>query len=828
MQKYYFGYLNERGILRKTRNTMASRDEKNFVGQGARRKTDNATSKRLSPIPEEEQAKVNSQSYSNKTQGEQNSQFKVSPLYSRDSLFQKKNTSEMMSTLERLENEDVEDRYSRINYLNKTFVEVIDEELKEFFIDRQIDGDINGMIYPSKNFTYVGKDKKLYRTPNNKKVEDDDKLLGIEIVKPILTKSLLDDVVNSINVKDKTGTKPKVLTPTQAWKSNIYSEIMAGKNSEGSDTDEENFSWVEDRMNKVEKKKDKSSKSTHFSIKDLNYIEKDISAIKSAEFAKLKDSYTSLFTSLQMTKNQLKLSEPRYYKELASNDQDKDFIKGHVSLNETSADLEKRLRDLKAKIQNLVTKKSPYSYSDFKMPKFGNKDSFQTESVKLFPIVSSDEDISIKDLFTCLAEWAENEGLSESALKRAIFSRLRGPRAKSWLIYSKQPMKDAITSMIMLYDKMDSPLKYSNFIKNFKRNSDEDVQNSVGRLIHAINKYLEDRPIEEQKVIRKEILLSKLGIILSPRAYREIFRKLEQFQQLGSEISEKELLSAIYTEDMFDKRANMDNYLQINNISKDRDDVDNLCDKFEDLELSAIEHKRKPGDTLEAPIFRNKPDFKQAKTIQEPNLYRKVLEPKRTIPNYSNNKPIMVGRDNRSYVKIGNPNPNNRWHNRENYEQSNYPRYNYRKEYISSRNAPLQEQENTRYRSNDAEFNRYDNRYEQRNRFNNGSHYGNSSENDIRRSRFSYPNNFRGNYSSNYRPQRNSYGSNQSSYSDGSGLRHSMQIRSNPPAIFQQISYDQLNSLCVSAECKGEREHKVGQCPKMQVFQKAPFQRKNQ
>ena len=732
------------------------------------------------------------------------------------------------STLDRLENEDCEDRFSRITFCNETYVEVIDPEIIEHFMNKQLNNDINGMIDQTKNFKYIGKENKLYRKPLHKKVDDVSSLLGAEaVVRPIIQKSLLDDVIVK-NASKSEGILPNQVTkttdetkqkiqPSYSFKSNIYSDIMSGKNSDRNSDEDYSWAWVEDEIkNRIGKKKTKTSKlNNHLSLNYLNEIETEIPTIKSGEFQKIKDTYINTLTSLQVSKNQVKLSEPRYLEEICKKVQDKDFIKGHISLKDTVLELESRLTDLKVKIESLLSKKSPYSYGDIKMPKFGKKDSFQTESVKLFPIVSSDEDISIKDLFSCVSEWAENEGLSEAALKRAIFSRLRGPRAKSWITYQKQPIKEAITSMIMLYDKHDSPMKYSNLIKDFKKLPNEDIQNSIGRLCHAIDKYLEFRPSSEQKVIRREILLSKLSHLLSPRGYSEVFRKLEETKQLGSELSEKEILSLIYTEDMFDKRSNMDSYLQINNINKDNDNLGSLCDEFESLELSAIEHKRKPGDALDTPIFRNRPDFKQAKTTSEPSLYRKVLEAKRNIPNYSNNKPIMVGRDNRSYVKIGNPNPHNRWHNRDNYEQSNYPRYNDRKEFISSRNAPLQVQENTRYRSNDAEFNRYD----QRNKFNNSSSYNNRSE---RQRTFSYPNNFRSNYSSNYRPQRNSYGPNKSSYSygGGGGLRHNMQIKSNPPAIFQQISYDQLNSLCI--ECpRDSKSHTMAQCPSMKVFRKA-------
>ena len=766
----------------------------------------------------------------------------------REASKEQKDPSKIWSTLVRLEDEDVTDPYSSVSYFGSNYLEVIDPEIIE--VIRDTFNNIDALRFTSEKYIYIGKQNRIYRKPILGKVEEVSSLLGAEaIVKPIIHKSLLDDVVgkkasNSVEilpdqVTKATGETKQKIKPSYEFKSNIYSDIMSGKNSDRN-SDEE-YSWLEDRIKRVEKKKDKtlSSKSDHFSLKELNKIEKDISAIKSAEFQKYKECYSTNLTSLNVCKNQIKLSEPRYFKEISkvSQEQDKDFINGHISLKETVSELEMKLIEIKENIEGLVNRKSPYSYGDIKMPKFGKKDSFQTESVKLFPIVSSDEDISIKDLFTCMSEWSENEGLSESALKRAIFSRLRGPRAKSWITYQKQPIKEAITSMIMLYDKHDSPMKYSNLIKDFKKLPNEDIQNSVGRLIHATNKYLEFRPSSEQKVIRREILISKLGILLSARGYSEVFRKLEETKQLGCDLSEKELLSLIYTEDMFDKRSNMDNYLQINNIN--REDAEDLC---EDLELSAIEHKRKPGDPLDTPIFR-RPDFKQAKTTSEPSLYRPIITPKRTIPNYSSNKPIMVGRDNRSYVKIGNPNPNNKWHNRENYRESNHHRYGYddRKAFISSRNAPLVQQnprlgQDRRY--NNEEFRRHNNQGHGNYRYDNqrfdSEKYRNQRYNGQRYDRdYYYKPQTRVSHPLDPSYQRKPQYNNQNDFRQNrnnfhNGIRHNVHVRANPARLFQSITVEELNSLCIDCPRKVE-EHKISECPNLtgQVFRKASIPKKH-
>ena len=468
---------------------------------------------------------------------------------------------------------------------------------------------------------------------------------------------------------------------------------------------------------------------------------------------------------------------------------------------------------------------------DVQLPKFGTKDNFSYESLKMFPCVGNDEDISIKDLYNLLKDWAQDEGLSEQGLKRALLCRLRGARAKSWLRYQKYPLRDAITSMICLYDRQESIIKYSNIIKTFSRRAGEDIQQSVERLLSAINKYLESRSPDEAKIIRKEILISKLPILLSSRGYQELERKMEEKRQIGVELDEKSIIQFIYTENIFDQRNADKTYLQLNNVEDDK--INSLSDDFSrlSLDLNAIEHKRSIGP------HGNIHDFKQAKTKQNPRLdsERKILSATRQFEptasayggndskfiNDRENRPILVGRDNKPYVKVGRPNSENIWSSRlkdrnQGYNQQfnkmgNQPiRPNFdqsrqnRSDFIASRNAPL----NFKDRRDSTDFNNM-----------NGTNFRQSNFSNERRN--SYPrydyrrqNSYRGDQSRQIRPN----------YSQP-GLRHNMQIRSNPPAIFQQISYDQLNSLCISEECRGDRRHSVAECTKTQVFRKAPIQR---
>ena len=750
------------------------------------------------------------------------------------------------SVLNRLELEDVEDRFSRIQYMGEDFLEVIDKELVDYFKSKQLDGNINNKVDTTKNFIYVGKGDRLYRKPLAGRIQDTSNVLGADSVK--MSTSILDDVVKNATNSSRspllesldetssilTGTKRKVLYP-----SNSYSEIMAGKKSESEDeSDNEQFSWVE--FGKVNTKSNKGE-IKFLSLKDLENIEENISTLKNSEFQKLKEQYEQAIATLQVSENQFLISKNALEKAIQENNIE--FIRGHKSLRDSIENQKKRLKQLTTKIKDLVSKKSPYFPSEIKMPRLGKKDSFNAEQIKLFPTVGSNEDISIKDLFLVLSEWAENEGLSEKGLKRAIFCRLRGGRAKSWLRYKDLPLKDAILSMINLHDRSESVMKYASQIKSFARQSGEDIQNSVERLLVSINKYLENKTVEEQKILRKEILISKLSGLLSQRGYLELERKMEEKRQIGSELSEKEILSLVYTEHIFDQRSNdQKSYLQINNVekleSREENPIDDITQQLSELELNAIEHKRR----IDSYKGHEGHDFKQAKTATNPRLDsdRKILSASRqygTTPNSNsenisrignnrNSKPIMVGRDGQGYVKVGNPNPNNKWHNRntrDSYDHSRIQdqfRNQDRKEFIRSRNSPLLQNSlddnNQRYR--------FEGRYD-RNTQNNFR-----SDNQFsRQRRNSYPNNpnvrNQGNYG--YRDlRRNNFGNRGSYTSNGGGLRHNMQIKSNPPAIFQQISIDELNSICLKCPRDG-KSHNLAQCPQVQVFRKAPTMNQN-
>ena len=536
------------------------------------------------------------------------------------------------------------------------------------------------------------------------------------------------------------------------------------------------------------------------------------------EFSKLKESYISAQITFEVSNNQFAMSSTAYENEILKppQEQNKNLISSHLTLKST-LDLQKsRLLDLEKQLKELVARKSPYLINEIKMPKYGTKDFFDPDHIKMFPVVSGDDDISIKNLFELLSEWGEGIGLSEKGIKHALFSRLRGKRAKAWLTYNKLPLKEAVTNLILLFDKIESKHKHSTDIENFKPEVGEDIQNSVQRLLQYINKYLEYiKDNKERKILRKEYLKSKLSVLLSPRAYREVFRAITLKDQIGEEVSEKELLSLIHTESMFDQRTKEDKSynINLNNIKLESEEGEEGEEGEEDtFELSAIEHKRPSmGDT-----------FSRQPKIQKHND-RKILVPNRKHDGSKPN-PIIIGRNSTPYVTVNNPTMS-KYHPRNPSNQSSSPTNSFHqrnsndrvKEFIHSRNSPLirdsrgNQQYSNQYRNFDD--NRYSKSFENF-RTNNRQRWNSYPSNDYKNS---YPSN---DYITG--PRFNNSYRNRNSYKQNNGLRHNLQVRTNPPAIFQQISMDELNSLCVNCP-KDLGNHKVSDCPKLegQVFRRA-------
>lgn len=710
------------------------------------------------------------------------------------------------SVLNRLENEDVEDTSTSVGYLKHIYFKVVDPELIEYFTQYD-SGD--GFVTNTKDFSYIRKDGQLYRR----------KLLS-PVVKPKVDEKLDFIIKPSKLSKDYDASKlgenlpPLKIKPPPGWTNSVYSDI-----TEGLKKSEDEVEYIEAKsLNRHPKKKDHyDTELKMLNSEDLDKLEREVNELKRPLFDKLKEKYINNTTTFKVSNSQYVISKQVFDLESKRPDKERDneVIAAHLSLKSSIVDQRTRLKELEKELVQLSQRKSPYYVAEIHMPKFGPNDRFDAEDIKVFPVVATDQDISIKDLFELLSGWAEDIGLSEKGLKRAMFSRLRGERAKAWLSYYKQPIKEAITSLSLLYDKNDSPLKYGNEIKNFTKNPNEDIHNSVQRLIRSIDKYLENRPDHDKKVLRMEYIKEKLDKLLSPRALREVFRMIEEKHQLGEDVSERELLTFIYKEDMFDKRTEGNqSYIRLQNINydsncetscegadvTDTDDIDSLCDSIYGLELNAAEHKRPFDDSLE----NTRSNFKQARTD------RKILHPVKKI---GGNNPIVIGNQGTPLVRIGNPNPNNRWHNRSSQNPTSNDKFNQSRNLpynpnqfrnLYSRNAPLQNyQSNFRpqmkyNRSNDFDrfqTNGYNGSYNSRNGYNN-------SYNDRNRG-------YRSNHQ--FNQNRNGYDPNRSN------LKHNMQVRTNPPSIFQQITLNELNAIC--AECpKEDEQHKVANCPNVKVF----------
>ena len=708
------------------------------------------------------------------------------------------------SVLARLENEDVDDPTCTVGYLKNYFNKVTDPELIEFFEDQYDIGSGDGILTNTSSHQYIKKEGKLYRRklfspPQELKKEDK---TNFTIRPSKLSNDKNEQDLSQLGAASLPASSlPHKIKPPVDWKRSVYSDIMGG---EGKKAEEKVEKYIE-FTNLGRNKKKEDFELNLLSSEQLERLQKEVNELKRPCFEKLKDKYISDSTTLQVAKSQCCISKQLYDLEMQQPERNRDdaLIASHLSLKSSLVDQEIRLKKLGSEILELVERKSPYYVSEISMPKLGQKDTFDMEALKMFPIVGSDDDISIKDLFEWLSSWAEDLGLSEKGLKRAIFSRLRGSRAKAWLSYQKQPLKEAITSLSLLFDKNESPQKFANEIKHFSRGANENIENSVQRLIRAIDKWLEGRSDHDKSVLRREYLLDKLDKLLSPRALREVFRVIEHKQQLGEQLGEQELLSNIYKEDLFDKRSEQSSF-KLNNVSANSskdDDIDSLCEEFSNLHINALEHKR----PFNADTENTRPNFKHARND------RPVIKPVRRFEGQNGQNPIVIGNQGKPLIRVGNPNPNNKWHNRSQNqntysrpnESSNYSQS--RNQFLGSRNAPLQQQSNFKPRyDRNVEFDR-------RHQFN-----------DYNRPQ--YQNGFNGrqryNSHSGYNSQfRNSYGQ------DRGGLRHNLQFRTNPPAIFQQISLEELNAMCV--ECpKGEGQHSVAQCPKSKVFRKAPNKEK--
>ena len=780
-----------------------------------------------------------------------------------------------MAILDRLENEDVTDPNSSIISFGSVYNEVIDEELCNFFKDYFESS--GKMYYTSNTFAYIYKDNRIFRKSIRKAYAD---LKTKETVDKLLADntnedSAIDQISKQLQNQSLNGARSKVNTdesnanlkkptsqivPPNDWTSNIYSDMSPFpkvdylKRIENDQTKKSIFSSREDSDNDksdnvetgffTKKLKAKrlaaaaSNRENYIEASNLNPLgtgaknvsktvknpdtfkllskasldkmEGEINELKKKEFLDRREKYVNGCNTYMVSNSQYLISKNVFDLELQKpeRDQDQVFIASHIALRSSLNDQKCKLKVLEDEITNLAKRKSPYYLGEIQMPVFGTKDTFDTDAVKLFPLVGSDEDISIKDLFEWLSSWAEGIGLSEKGLKMAIFSRLRGTRANAWLQYQKQPLKEAITSMSLLFDKTDSPLKFANQIKDFRRLEKEEIQNSVERLIRSINKYLENKNEHDKKVLRLEHIKSKIDKLLSPRAQREIFKLIEEKNQLGEEISERELISSIYKEDTFDRRAEANqNIVSLQNIQVDKtsNDNDSLHEDSENLELNAAEKRSHPADS------RN--DFKHARTHD-----RKILNP---VRKYGSN-PIVIGHNQKPLIRVNNPNPNNRWHPQNTYQDDrlNKGRPNYndrnsnsrntandRRDFLRSRSAPLQQQQQ-RYQSSFKPQMRYSRDIEFDRR------YQSNDYNDVRPKYQYYDSNgFKGNkvnqrYNNGFNPNKGN-------------LRFGQQFRTNPPAIFQQITLEELNSMCVSCP-KDQAQHTVANCPRSKVFRRAP------
>ena len=886
------------------------------------------------------------------------------------------------ATLQRLEHEDVEDKNNVLHHYGAAYFEVVDPELKTFFLETF--GEIDNLFYTSNNYVYIGREDRVFRKPikpsnyqkeleNRARVEDDHDdptdVLSSQLAKQSLTdgtsvqkneeiqrvqimkhegadcgaipKSTNPLVNIHLNAKKATAggstpvLKPATLLarqniyPPKEWKDGIYSDIQQKSRNEQASLQADNFDFVDisrkipphNRRRKAVSEHQREFQSlaranpsfelnhvvdnepefNFLTSADLERMEGESSSLKSPEFKRLKEAFLMRKNILQSYQMQNGMSRPMFLLELRKpvDQRNNDIIENHNILQAAIRESRDQLLKVQKELQALEDKKSPY-VTEIKVPKFGKNDLPQTDILKMLPIVKNDDDISLRNLYDLIVKYGTKMQLSEDGYKYAITSRLKGKRAKAWLALQKYPLKEAITSLISMFDKQDSSFKYATKIQQFKKLAKEDVNNSITRLIKYCNKAHPTKSEEVLKVLRCEIIMQKLDKLLSPRAIREIFRISEKKAQLGEELSEKELIDTIITEDMFDQRSEGRSFVELHNMSKrhkieyDSDqEYRRLSDSDSDFEINAIEHKRGPIDDGTPSTYQ-----KQAKTDSNPEIHRKFLNARRSSSNpegrirsasgtqirtdqngqrpyqEQGRRPIMVGKDNNPYIKVNSPNPNNKWHQKfanrtdRSQGQSNAstnrfisePRRNLR-EFLSSRNAPLAYKDNRNEGQNfqnRGQNSSQDNRRFWQNRENQNTNQRQMQGFQQQRTRHnSWPNQARNRYNSqnqgaNFVPLgTNRYNNrapfqnenrpyqNESRYQNGNrmyqnsdrfgnqsnrfqpnrgyqnDLKHNMQVNTNPPSIFQQISMGRpaANALCLRCP-KDQTAHSQAQCPR--------------
>ena len=191
------------------------------------------------------------------------------------------------TVIQRLENEDVEDKNSTVGYLKHVYNLVIDTEMISFFNDRYDIGD--GVLTSTNNYQYIRKDDNIYRRKLFAPPKDE-----LKKDKQDLKFSIRPAKLNNEQDLDQLGASslPKKIQPPLDWTQSVYSDIMRGVKTKS----EEPTKYIEaSNLNKNPKKKSNHNNELKlWTINELNDIEQSIAELKKPTFDKLKEKYTSV------------------------------------------------------------------------------------------------------------------------------------------------------------------------------------------------------------------------------------------------------------------------------------------------------------------------------------------------------------------------------------------------------------------------------------------------------------------------------------------------------------------------------------------------------
>ena len=175
-------------------------------------------------------------------------------------------------------------------------------------------------------------------------------------------------------------------------------------------------------------------------------------------------------------------------------------------------------------------------YPIFSPPKtYGDVNNFDVKRVECIPIFSpNDKSTRLSHTWYVLKQSAQAEGWSKQTMKDVLFTRLKGEAIDYFLRYQNSDLDDIIQ---ILGRRFEHHLKRSDFeleLHRFqKAHPNEPLLKTIERLKYIIFSLYSDRSKDEQKILEREILRSKLRKIVPPEVWRNTIQKEKLKMELG-------------------------------------------------------------------------------------------------------------------------------------------------------------------------------------------------------------------------------------------------------------------------------------------------------